>query len=212
MTDLTLPPAASITPDAEPKPAAGGDDLDARVSAAVAAQLDKAVEARLAPLTSKYNKELAGLRKRLESRGEMPRDDVEVGDGQEPKPVAATGLTRDDLKAYAEIVKLRGSLPEDLANEIDGDEDAPFSARLSALKVAALVHAKVPKVEAEDPKKPGRDARINGSARGHSPASRSTDGYPATFEEWAALPVEKQRELRTQFPDRSARMLPRARY
>jgi hypothetical protein len=202
-TKLNTEPAEGATP------AVGGDDLEARIASAVASQLDKAVEARLASITSANNKEFARLRKRIEGRGETPRPETEDGEGQAPKTSAVTGLTREDLKAHSEIVRLRASLPEDIANDVDADEDAPFAERVAALRVAAKVHAKAKAAEPEAEKKPGRDVRSNGSARGQAPAVRSADGYPATFEEWDALTIEKKRALRERHPDKIPRLLPR---
>lgn len=195
----------------EGKATPGADDIEARIAALVDARLDKAVEARLAPLTTKYNKELAGLRKKVEARGETPDADTEAGKSQAPKPAAAGGLTWADLKSYESIARLRAKLPEEIADEVDpegGELSVPE--RLRALEVATKVHARAPKTDTST-EKPGRDARTNGSQRSHPPATRTSSDYPATFEAWDALKIDQKRELRTKFPDRDPRDLPRAR-
>lgn len=164
---------------------------------------EEIADARIAPLAKKYNGELADHRKGIDALrakvggGEMPKPADAPAEGQAPS-AAPSGLTRDDLKAYAEIAKLRERLG-DLADEVDSeDSEEPFADRLRALRVAEKVHSKVKGAAGTpDPKteKPGRDARSNGSQRGHAPASRSAEGAPSTVAEWLKIPADRRNAM-----------------
>lgn len=187
---------------------------------------EEIAEARIAPLAKKYNGEHAGHRKEIDALkqtltggGQAPKPAEGAGEGQAPKSASEASIA----KSLREIGRLEAKLPEKirlkLEAEIEAMGDVPVSTHVekyrSAVSLWETLREDHEAAEAEKAKaakeKPGRDARYNGSQRAQSPAVRSADGYPATFEEWDALPIEKKRELRTQHPDKIPRLLPRAR-
>lgn len=216
MADQTETP--SPTPPAEGQaPAGGGDDIEARINALLSKRLEEVVEARLAPFTGKYNKEFAGLRKRLDAMGQAPSASTEGEGGQAPpKPAAVERLSDEEIEDLRDQrADLLAKLPESLrakTRERFREQKVSMRDQIARLQDLADAQAEFAATKSDEPvrEKPGRDARNNGNARGHAPAARSADqGYPAYYEDWDALPIAKKRELRTQFPDKVARLLPR---
>lgn len=221
MTDQIADQTPAATPEAA-KPMSAED---------IAKLVADSVATALAADRKRNNAEFAEHRKGIESiRSLLPQKTETVdggkgaGDGVTPKPVAGADVERiADLRyefgrleakaeAQADKLGLEGEDREEFEAALKAIASRPLAERADAmshlirgLDLAAKHSAKAGKEEK------GRDARSPGSPRGHAPAGRTADGYPTTYEEWAALPVEKQRELRTRFPGRSAQTLPRSR-
>lgn len=216
MADQTETP--SPTPPADGQaPAGGGDDIEARINALLSKRLEEVVEARLAPFTGKYNKEFAGLRKRLDAMGQAPSASTEGEGGQAPpKPAAVERLSDEEIEDLRDQrADLLAKLPESLrAKTRERFREQKVSlrdqiARLGDMVDAHTEFAAAHKTDEQVREKPGRDARSTGNARGHSPASRSPEpGLPNTYREWMALPAEKRDEILISRDDFDPRTLP----
>jgi hypothetical protein len=175
-----------------------------------------AVAAATAADRKKFNAELADRRKGEEalramfaSRGETPKPEGGAGGGEMPKPAAdpekvaqqvyAVGRLAAKVEGKIESLNLAEEDCEKFAARLEAISSKPLSERESALtyllegiEIAAKREAKR---EDETEKKPGRDARNNGSARGAAPAVRSAEGAPATMPEWNKLSDDRQNAL-----------------
>lgn len=176
MTNSETPP----TPPAEAPAAA--PDIDA--------MLETKLEARLAGLTKRYNAELAGHRKQLEELRQARGESAAAGEGQAPKPAASAERPQDLIRLMRDLGRVEATIPEHVRSAVDAElgEDASPAEMLRAYKLAASIAKSAPPADASTPKQqPGRDARINGSQRGASPAARTPDAAPATQAEWMRI-------------------------
>ena len=177
---MTDPQASPVEPDAaEPDP----------VAQAIAQVRDE-FEAKFAGLSSKYNAELAGLRKAIKApAGEMPAA---------PKTTDPTpGLSAEDTFAIARRIS-RAETKVGEAHRTRIEEmcaGKSLSQQADLWEIASMFQGEAPPQEsqARDAQKPGRDARPQPSARGQGPAVRSADALPATKAEWRAIVQDKDK-------------------
>ena len=148
------------------------------------AQVRDEFEAKFAGLSSKYNAELAGLRKAIKAPvGEMPAA---------PKPAdPSPGLSAEDTFAIARrISRAETKVGEAHRTRIeDMCAGKSLSQQADLWEIASMFQGESPpqETQARDAQKPGRDARPQPSARGQGPAVRSADAFPSTRAEWMAI-------------------------
>lgn len=192
-------------------PETGNSDASAPAPAPLTkADLESIIDAKLSGLTSKYNGELASLRKALKTK-----DETSPSKASKDEPAASAApapVTFDDLSAFREIGRLEARLGDALIEAL-GEEysSAAPKDQLRMLRQAERVHKlQPPKAEtaavapksADDnpPAAPAANevrgetpARTKQNVRGEPPAPR--DGAvprPTTRREYESLPKEKR--------------------
>ena len=177
MTNTETPPAP---------PAAAAEPVQPDIDALIEAK----VEARLSGLTKRYNAELAGHRKQIDALSQARGESAAAGEGQAPKPAANAERPQDMIRLMRDLGRAEAALPEHVRSADDAElgEDASPAEMLRAYKLAASIAKSAPPADASTSReKPGRDARVNGSQRGGSAASRTPDAAPTTQVEWSRL-------------------------
>lgn len=177
MTNSETPPTPAAASEAPNAP-----DIDALIEAKV--------EARIAGLTKKYNSEHAGHRKQIEELRQARGASTAADEGQAPKPAASAERPQDLIRLMRDLGRVEAALPEHVRSAVDAElgEDASPAEMLRAYKLAASIAKSAPPADASaNREKPGRDARVNGSQRGASPAARTPDAAPATQAEWMRI-------------------------
>lgn len=177
MTNSETPPTPAAASEAPT-----GPDIDALIEAKV--------EARIAGMTKKYNGEHAGHRKQIDELRQALSVSTVAGEGQAPKPAASAERPQDLIRLMLDLGRVKAALPEHVQSTVDAElgEDASPAEMLRAYKLAASIAKSAPPADASaNREKPGRDARVNGSQRGASPAARTPDAAPTTYSEWIAL-------------------------
>ena len=166
-----------MQPEATPE-----GDTPADPIAALEARLRDEFQAKLAGVTSKYNGELAALRKATKGAEPAP---APAAESPQMSAEEAFAVARRIARAEVKLPDAQRSRIEEMA------AGKPLKQQVELYELAAMFSGESPPKETQGPgaqPQPGRDVRANvNGTRAQAPAPRSPDAFPATRAEWMAI-------------------------
>lgn len=166
-----------MQPEATPE-----GDTPADPIAALEARLRDEFQAKLAGVTSKYNGELAALRKATKGAEPAP---APAAESSQMSAEEAFSVARRIARAEVKLNDAQRARIEEMA------ASKPLKQQVELYELAAMFSGESPPKETQGPgaqPQPGRDVRANvNGTRAQAPAPRSPDAFPATRAEWMAI-------------------------
>ena len=149
--------------------------------AVLEARLRDEFAAKLAGVTSKYNGELAALRKATKGAEPAP---APAPESSQMSAEEAFSVARRIARAEVKLSDAQRARIEEMA------ASKSLKQQVELYELAAMFSGESPPKETQGPgaQQPGRDVRANvNGTRAQAPAARSPEAFPATRAEWMAI-------------------------